>query len=148
MLRALAGEHRSPSRLQLRLPEDRLQLAEVLQFGRLPTPYRTQAVLNTHPGPQSSQISPVKLRGSKSLQILTFNLSMYFRKLRTKALAGNNSTFVYGGGLPIVKTSPAVLPDGVCVNVYKLPSIKLGFIVVFFLLFTIYIAQYLWIPSK
>lgn len=148
MLRALAGEHRSPSRLQLRLPEDRLQLAEVLQFGRLPTTYRTQAVLNTHLGPQSSQISPVKLRGSKSLQILTFNLSMYFRKLKTKALAGNNSTFVYWGGPPIVKTSPAVLPDGVCVNVYKLPSIKLGFVVVFFLLFTIYIAQYLWIPSK
>lgn len=148
MLRALAGEHRSPSRLQLRLPEDRLQLAEVLQFGRLPTTYRTQAVLNTHPGPQSSQISPVRLRGSKSLQILTFNLSMYFRKLKTKALAGNNSTFVYGGGPPIVKTSPAVLPDGVCVNVDKLPSIKLGFVVFFFLLFTIYIAQYLWIPSK
>lgn len=73
---------------------------------------------------------------------------MYFRKLKTKALAGNNSTFVYWGGPPIVKTSPAVLPDGVCVNVYKLPSIKLGFVVVFFLLFTIYIAQYLWIPSK
>lgn len=73
---------------------------------------------------------------------------MYFRKLKTKALAGNNSTYVYWGGPPIVKTSPAVLPDGVCVNVDKLPSIKLGFVVFFFLLFTIYIAQYLWIPSK
>lgn len=57
---------------------------------------------------------------------------MYFRKLTTKALAGNTSTFVYWGGPPIVKTSPAVLPDGTCVNVYKLSSIKLGFIVVFF----------------
>lgn len=123
MLRALAGEHRLGSTGWAQEPQ---QASAEAAWGQAPAgwgaavwllaSYRTQAVLSTPPAPQTSQISPVKLRGSESLQILTFNLSMYFRKLKPKALVGNNnSTFVYWGSTPIVKTSPAVLPDGMCV---------------------------------